>query len=77
MLGVKQEPKLYRIAGEHRNGGGSIATTATTATAALGIARQWVEQGVRHIIITTPKGVPYDLDNFGQIASTKHDADRT
>jgi hypothetical protein len=51
-----------------------------TAEAALGIARQWGEQGVRNIAITTPKGESLDLDHFGMIVSTsegRSDADRT
>ena len=42
-----------------------------TAEAALGIARQWGEQGVRNIAITTPKGESLDLDRFGMMVRTK------
>jgi hypothetical protein len=50
---------------------GVITISVETAKAALGIARQWAEQGVRNIAITTPKGESLDPDRFGMMVSTK------
>jgi hypothetical protein len=70
----------YRIAGEHADGGASIAVSVESAKTALIIARQWEREGVQRITITNPGGAAYALDQFGGIASTteeKPDADRT
>jgi hypothetical protein len=64
---------VYRIAGEIRNGGGSVIATAASAKAALDLARQWAQQGVRDIMITNPHGELYDLDGFGRIASRREE----
>jgi hypothetical protein len=64
-------PEVYRIAGQSRNGCETIGATATSAKAALVLARQWVRQGIKNITITNPHGESYDLDRFGMIASTK------
>jgi hypothetical protein len=53
----------------------SITISVETAKAALGIARQWAELGVRNIAITTLKGESLDLDRFGMMVSTKERSD--
>jgi hypothetical protein len=60
----------YQIKGV-RTEGGEIGTWTDGPKAALKLARQWADQGVRNITITNPKGESYDLDYFGQIVSTQ------
>ena len=71
----------YEVTGQQPWGvRGVITMSVETAKAALGIARQWAEQGIRNVVITTPKGESLDLDRFGMIVSSQEwhsDADRT
>jgi hypothetical protein len=52
---------VYRIVGQSRNGAGPLATTATSAKAALDIARQWAKQDVWEITITNPQGKLFSI----------------
>jgi hypothetical protein len=62
----------YEITGQHRGDrGGTIATSAETPRAALDIARQWAEQGIRNIAIRTPTGESFDVrDEAGERVGT-------
>jgi hypothetical protein len=56
----------YAITSTHpSSGGGLVAATAESATAALGIARGCGEEGSRGIAIMTPEGARYvEIDRF-------------
>jgi hypothetical protein len=78
LLQRKRELSLpYEITGHKPHLQGAFSrTVATTATAALRIARQWAQQGMTGITIVTPRGESYDLDNFGMIVSTTDEESR-